>query len=74
VAEGLRRLELARIVGETMSPQQSTPGFAALPRERARPVALPPWFIDRCRQAFLSVSFAGPKRVLGITSALQGEG
>jgi Mrp family chromosome partitioning ATPase len=44
------------------------------PREHARPIALPPWFIDRCRQAYLSVSFPGPRRVLGITSALHGEG
>jgi len=43
-------------------------------RERARPLSLPPWFIDRCRQAYLGISFPTERRVLGITSALHGEG
>jgi Mrp family chromosome partitioning ATPase len=37
-------------------------------------VSLPAWFIDRCRQAFLAISFEGSRRVLGITSAAPGEG
>lgn len=68
------RLELAQIVDETLHPRPASPGFATQPREHARPVTLPPWFIDRCRQAFLAVSFEGSRRVLGITSALKGEG
>src|SRR6266850_894440 len=68
------RVQLAEIVDATLHPRPVAPGFAAHPRERARPVALPPWFIDRCRQAFLGVSFPGRKRVLGITSAAPGEG
>jgi Mrp family chromosome partitioning ATPase len=66
--------ELATVLEATMHPRPPAPGFAAVPRERARPIALPPWFIDRCRQAYLSVKFPGTRRVLGITSALRSEG
>ena len=67
--------EVARVVEAVLHPRQAAPGFAGpLRTEEARPVVLPPWFIDRCRQAYLSVSFPGPQRVLGITSALRGEG
>jgi polysaccharide biosynthesis transport protein len=66
--------QLTRVVEATLHPRPPAPGFAAPPREQARPISLPPWFIDRCRQAYLSVSFPGPRRILGITSALQGEG
>lgn len=65
---------LAQIVEATLHPRPPAPGFAVPPREQARPTSLPPWFIDRCRQAYLSVSFPSPRRVLGITSALHGEG
>jgi len=57
-----------------MRPRAPAPGFAVPPGELARPLALPTWLIDRCRQAFLSVSFPGPRRVIGITSATPGEG
>jgi polysaccharide biosynthesis transport protein len=67
-------MQLAEIVEATLHPRTASPGFAAPLREQARPVSLPPWFIDRCRQAYLSVSFPGTRRVLGITSALHGEG
>ncbi len=67
-------MQLAQVVDAALRPRPPSPGFAAPPREHARPVSLPPWFIDRCRQAYLSVSFPGPRRVLGITSALHGEG
>jgi Mrp family chromosome partitioning ATPase len=67
-------MQLAQIVEATLHPRPPSPGFAAPIREHARPVSLPPWFIDRCRQAYLSVSFPGTRRVLGITSALRGEG
>ena len=65
--------QLANVVEKAMRPRGVTPGFA-VPRDVARPVSLPPWFIDRCRQAYLSVTFAGTTRVLGVTSALHGEG
>ena len=58
----------------TLHPRPPAPGFAVPPGERARPLALPTWFIDRCRQAFLSASFPGQRRVIGITSASPGEG
>jgi len=66
--------QLAKVVDAALRPRPAVPGFAAPPREQARPHSLPPWFIDRCRQAYLSVNFPGPQRVLGITSALHGEG
>ena len=66
--------QLAQVVDAALRPRPPMPGFAPAAREHARPVGLPPWFIDRCRQAYLSVSFPGPQRVLGITSALHGEG
>jgi|SRR5215472_1242516 len=72
-AEGAS-LQLAKVVDAALRPRPPAPGFAAPPREQARPHSLPPWFIDRCRQAYLSVDFPGPQRVLGITSALHGEG
>jgi len=65
---------LAKVIDAVLHPHQPPAGFAPAPREHARPVALPPWFIDRCRQAYLSITFPGPNRVLGITSALHGEG
>jgi len=72
--ESKPRTLLAEIVEATLHPRPPAPGFAAQPRERARPVSLPPWFIDRCRQAYLAVDFPSGRRVLGITSALHGEG
>lgn len=65
---------LTTLIEATLNPQSLAPGFAAPPREQARPISLPPWFIDRCRQAYLSVKFESNNRVLGITSALHGEG
>jgi Mrp family chromosome partitioning ATPase len=50
------------------------PGFALRTQEPLNAVALPPWFIDRCRQVYLSVSFDDASRVIGVTSALRGEG
>src|ERR1700687_6292933 len=66
--------QLAQAVEPALRPRPPAPGFAVAHREHARPISLPAWFIDRCRQAYLSVSFPGPNRVLGITSALHGEG
>ena len=67
-------MQIAEIVDATLRPRPPMPGFAALPREGARPVSLPAWFIDRCRQAWLGISFPAHQRVLGITSAAPGEG
>jgi Mrp family chromosome partitioning ATPase len=67
-------MQLAQVVDAMLHPRPPAPGFAPVRREQARPISLPPQFIDRCRQAYLSVSFPGPRRVLGITSALHGEG
>jgi Mrp family chromosome partitioning ATPase len=67
-------MQLAEVVDATLRPRPPAPGFAAPPRDSARPPSLPPWFIDRCRQAYLSISFPAGQRVLGITSALHGEG
>jgi receptor protein-tyrosine kinase len=58
----------------TLHPRAPAPGFAVPPGDRARPLALPAWLIDRCRQAYLGIHFAGPQRVIGITSCAPGEG
>lgn len=63
-------------INEALSPRQNLPGFADPRIERINGVELPPWFIDRCRRAYMSVAFdptAGCK-VLGITSTSYGEG
>lgn len=65
---------LPQLLDEALQPRRTTPGFAGRPVEVAKPVVLPPWFIDRCRRAYLSVPFAGDSRVVGITSAFRGEG
>ncbi len=71
----LRASDVAESLDEALAGCPATPGFAPRPLERARPVALPAWFIDRCRRAYLSVSFPeGAARIIGITSAFYGEG
>jgi polysaccharide biosynthesis transport protein len=67
-------MPISQLMDSTMHPRAPAPGFAVPPGERARPLALPNWFIDRCRQAFLSIPFPGPQRVIGITSTAPGEG
>ena len=63
-------------INEALSPRQSLPGFADPRLEHVTSIDLPPWFIDRCRQAYLSVPFepSAACRVVGITSASYGEG
>ncbi len=63
-------------INEALSPRQTLPGFADPRLEHVNSIDLPPWFIDRCRQAYLSVPFqpSAGCRVLGITSASYGEG
>lgn len=74
MAETTTRVPIGQIMDATLRPQAPAPGFAVPPAERARPLALPTWFIDRCREAFLSISFPGPGRIIGITSSAPGEG
>ncbi len=66
--------DLIETVEEALEPRRSIPGPASRTVELAKPVVLPPWFIDRCRRAYLSIPFEGESRVVGITSAYRGEG
>jgi Mrp family chromosome partitioning ATPase len=63
-------------INEALSPRQTLPGFADPRVEHVNSIELPPWFIDRCRQAYLSVRFDSSSecRVLGVTSGSYGEG
>lgn len=78
MAEALSNQDIEEAISDALKPRPVPAGFAALGRERTRPINMPPWFLDRCRQAYLSVPFeqheARPRRVLGITSAVHGEG
>lgn len=64
------------LINEALSPRQTLPGFADPRVEHVNSIELPPWFIDRCRQAYLSVRFdpSAPCRVVGVTSGSYGEG
>jgi Mrp family chromosome partitioning ATPase len=53
---------------------QIFPAFIPRSRGRTRSIGLPEEFVDCCRQAFHSLRFDDGPRVLGITSALYGEG
>jgi Mrp family chromosome partitioning ATPase len=70
------KAEFLESINEALSPRQTLPGFADPRMEHVSSIDLPPWFIDRCRQAYLSVAFdpAAGSRILGITSASYGEG
>lgn len=63
-------------VNEALARRQTMPGFADPRMERVNSIQLPPWFVDRCRRAYLSVPFdlTAECRVLGVTSAAYGEG
>ncbi len=78
MAEVLSNQDVEEAISTALRPRPVPPGFAALGRERTKPINIPPWFLDRCRQAYLSVPFelrdGQQKRVLGITSAVHGEG
>jgi Mrp family chromosome partitioning ATPase len=78
MSELMERPDVDEAVHNALHPRQPAAGFAPLARERTRPVNMPPWFIDRCRQAYLAVQFdQGAKsdhRVIGISSAVHGEG
>ena len=64
------------LINEALSPRQTLPGFADPRVEHVNSIELPPWFIDRCRQAYLSVRFdpSAACRVVGVTSGSYGEG
>jgi Mrp family chromosome partitioning ATPase len=63
-------------INDALTQRQTLPGFADPRLERINSIELPPWFIDRCRSAYLSVQFdpATECRVIGVTSAAYGEG
>jgi Mrp family chromosome partitioning ATPase len=68
--------EFVDLINEALSPRQTLPGFADPRVEHVNSIELPPWFIDRCRQAYLSVRFdsSAECRVIGVTSGSYGEG
>jgi protein-tyrosine kinase len=67
---------LFQSINEAITLRPTLPGFADPRLERVDSVELPPWFVDRCRRAYLAVAFEPGTacRVLGITSAAPGEG
>ncbi|TMC54338.1 MAG: CpsD/CapB family tyrosine-protein kinase [Chloroflexi bacterium] len=78
MADAMTDQDVDEAISAALKPRPVPPGFADIGRERTRPISLPPWFIDRCRQAYLAVPFeereGQVRRVLGITSAVHGEG
>jgi Mrp family chromosome partitioning ATPase len=68
--------DLGAVIDLALNPRPIAPGFISRQTEIARPVPLPPWFIDRCRQVYLSIPAeeAAGHRLIGITSSLHGEG
>ena len=68
--------QFSQSINDALSRRQTLPGFADPRLERISAIELPPWFIDRCRSAYLSVRFdpATECRVIGVTSAAYGEG
>lgn len=68
--------DLSETIRRALSPRPAGPGFDVRGAENVRPITMPPWFIDRCRRAYLSAMAedADGGRVVGVTSALRGEG
>jgi len=68
--------DLGSTIDMALNPRPIAPGFVSRQTEIAGPVALPPWFIDRCRQVYLSVPAeeSSGHRMIGVTSSLHGEG
>lgn len=68
--------DLADSIDAALRPQSFGHGFVTrtVGADQARPIQLPAWFIDRCRRAYLSIEYDSPSRVIGITSALHGDG
>ncbi len=75
-APGKSSGEVAEAILRAVSPRSTNPGFAARVVDTVSPIAMPPWFIDRCRRAYLSGTAHQPEgaRLLGVTSSLRGEG
>jgi Mrp family chromosome partitioning ATPase len=73
---GHRPHHVVELINEALEPRHTLPGFADPRMEQVNPIELPPWFVDRCRRAYLSVAFDSGKRcrVLGVTSTNYGEG
>lgn len=68
---------LSESIVTALKPRSPAPGYASRNLlEATHPVALAPWFIDRCRRAYLSIDFEKQDgaRVLGVTSSLRHEG
>jgi Mrp family chromosome partitioning ATPase len=68
--------QFSQSINEAMTRRQTLPGFADPRMERVNSIELPPWFIDRCRRAYMAVAFEAETdcRVVGVTSATYGEG
>ena len=68
--------QFSESIHEAMTRRHTVPGFADPRMERVNSIELPPWFIDRCRRAYMSVAFDTEIecRVVGVTSAAYGEG
>ncbi|HXL78218.1 MAG TPA: CpsD/CapB family tyrosine-protein kinase [Candidatus Eisenbacteria bacterium] len=68
--------QFSQSINDALATRPTLPGFADPRMERINSIGLPPWFVDRCRRAYLSVSFdpAAECRVLGVTSTAYGEG
>jgi Mrp family chromosome partitioning ATPase len=68
--------QFSQSISDALTRRQTLPGFADPRLERISSIDLPPWFIDRCRSAYLSVRFGHTTecRVIGVTSAAYGEG
>lgn len=66
--------DLLGTIDAAMDVRRIGPGFIIRPPDFAKPVGLPPWFIDRCRRAYLSARQDTDHRVIGVTSASHGEG
>jgi len=68
--------DLGATIDLALNPRQIAPGFISRQAEIAGPVPLPPKFIDRCRQVYLSIPTdeGGDHRLIGITSSSHGEG
>lgn len=74
VAANAAEQTLLEALDQALEPRRPSAGFVVRPSDPPKPVVLPPWFLDRCRQTYLSVTFDDSSRIIGITSALTGEG
>jgi len=73
-AIGVAEQTLLQAVDSALEIRRPASGFVVRPADPPKPVLLPPWFLDRCRQIYLSVTFDDVTRIIGVTSALPEEG